>query len=307
MKQLGEGTKPGEGTTTQEGTTGETAKPDETVKPDETAKPDEASAKGDPDAAGKAAVDSAHAQGGEATAGAKPDVDTQAGGAASHSRVVSETADVVSIDRTKPLSASGFEGATAGTHKRYGAFEATIRLPDGRLVSAVVKIMKPNSGNVDAAFFAREVAGAKAAAQTGYGPEFYGEVPMGNDWAFAMGKVEGGFTENFGRPGEPGYAQAGKEAEAAVNALTPQTAQDVRNYGKALLDLGYANSGEIQGLVGPDGRWRPIDFAGVHKIPSDPVEALMMKKSHESNVKSEADGYDKQLAKRDAGKAGKPP
>jgi hypothetical protein len=302
LKQLGEGTKPGETATTQEGTPGE-AKPAEAKTTT-----DEQSTTGDSSAAGKAAIDTAHAQTGETTG----PVDTQTGGAATgaqqapRSRVVSDSADVVSIDRTKPIGASGFKGSTA-SRKRYGVFEARIKLPNGQEVDAVVKILKPNTGNVDAEFFAREVAGAKAAAETGFGPEFYGVVPMGNDWAFAMGKVEGGFTQNYAHPGEPGYAQAEAETQTVVNALSPQTPADVRAYGDALWKLGYACTGDTQGLVGSDGRWRPIDFSGVEKVPADPVEALVMKKTHDAEIEMEAKSYEKKIAERDAAKAGKPP
>ena len=299
LKQLGEGTKPGETTTTQEGTPGEGTKPGETTTTDE------GTTKGDTDAAGKAAIDNAHAQTGETTTAP---VDTQAGGGpagtATRSRVVSDSAEVVSIDRTKPIGVSGFKGSTAG-RKRYGVFEARIKLPNGQEVDAVVKILKPNTGNVDADFFAREVAGARAAAETGFGPEFYGVVPMDKDWAFAMGKVEGGFTQNYAQPGEPGFAQAKAETDAVIDALSPQTGQDVRNYGDALWKLGYAATGDTQGLVGSDGRWRPIDFSGVKKVPADPVEAAIMEKSHKSEIAAEASHYDKKLAERDAAKAGK--
>jgi hypothetical protein len=228
------------------------------------------------------------------------------GQAAPRSRVVSETAEIVSIDRTNPIGASGFKGSTAG-RKGYGVFDAKIKLPNGQEVNAVVKIMKPNTGNVDAEFFAREVAGARAAAETGFGPEFYGVVDAGKDWGFAMGKIEGGFTENYARPNEPGFAQAEAETQTVINALTPQTGQDVRNYGDALWKLGYAATGDTQGLVGSDGRWRPIDFSGVKKVPADPVEAAVMEAKHKAEIAGEASVYDKALAEREAAKSGKSP
>jgi hypothetical protein len=298
MKQLGEGTaKPGETRTTTEETPGG-AKPDEAKTTTDTT--------GDPTGAGKAAIDTAQAKTGQTTPADVQTGTTAGGQAGPRSRVVSDSAEVVSIDRTKPISASGFKGSTAGRPK-YGVFDAKIKLPNGQEVDAVVKILKPNSGNVDADFFAREVAGAKAAAETGFGPEFYGEVPMGKDWAFAMGKVEGGFTQNYAEAGSPGYAKAQAETEAAINALTPQTGQDVRNYGDALWKQGYAVTGDTQGLVGSDGRWRPIDFSGVKKVPSDPVEAAVMEAKHKAEIEGEASLYDKQLAKRDAAKSGNPP
>jgi hypothetical protein len=295
MKQLGEGTaKPGETTTVTEETPGG-AKSDETK-----------TTTGDPNAAGKAAVDTAQAKTGQTTP-----ADVQAGGAAGgqaapRSRVVSETAEIVSIDRTKPIGASGFKGSTAGGRPGYGAFDAKIKLPNGQELDAVVKVVKPKKGAANAEFFANEVAGAKAAAETGYGPEFYGVVETGDALAFAMSKVEGGFTQNYAEVGSPGYAKAQAETDAVINALTPQTGQDVRNYGDALWKLGYTAGGDTQGLVGSDGRWRPIDFSSVKKVPADPVEAAKMEADHKSTIEAEASHYDKKLAERDAAKAGKP-
>jgi hypothetical protein len=86
------------------------------------------------------------------------------------SKIVAETADVVTIDRTKPMSASGFAGSTA-ERSRYGAFEARVRLADGSEVDVVVKIIPTRRQGKDAGgFFAKEVEGARAAAQTGLGP-----------------------------------------------------------------------------------------------------------------------------------------
>jgi hypothetical protein len=300
MKQLGEGTaKPGETKTTTEETPGG-------AKPDETKTTTDKSTTGDPHTAGKAAIDTAQAKTGQTTP-----VDTQTGGAvggqAPRSRVVSESAEIVSIDRTKPIGASGFKGSTAGGRPRYGVFDAKIKLPDGQVVNAVVKVVKPKKGAANAEFFANEVAGAKAAAETGYGPEFYGVVETGDAYAFAMGKVEGGFTQNYAEVGSPGYGKAQAETDTVINALTPQTGQDVRNYGDALWKVGYAVTGDTQGLVGSDGRWRPIDFSGVKKVPADPVEAAIMEKTHKSEIEAEALHYDKKMAERDAARSGKPP
>ncbi|HWC31217.1 MAG TPA: hypothetical protein VG845_14140, partial [Dehalococcoidia bacterium] len=255
---------------------------------------------GDPVAAGKQAADTVAAK--------DTQTQTQTGGqpagGGARGRVISDGAEVVSIDRSKPIGASGFTGSTAD-RKGYGVFEARIRLPDGTEVDAVVKILKPNSGNVDADFFAAEVQGAKMAAQSGYGPDFYGTVPMGNDWAFAMGKLEGGgFIQNYGRPGEPGFTQAEAETQAAIDALTPQTGQDVRDYGEALWNLGYHAGGDTQGLVMPDGRWRPIDFSGIEKLPADPVEALKLKAGHDKIINEEAATYDKKLEERNKARGG---
>ena len=62
----------------------------------------------------------------------------------------------------------------------------------------------------------------------------------------------------------------------------------MRAYGRELVDKGYV-SYDIQGLVGPDGHWRAIDFGGVRKLPlpSDPEYALMLAR-HNDLVEREA-------------------
>ena len=56
----------------------------------------------------------------------------------------------------------------------YGAFRTQVKLASGEVVDAVVKIYPGE----DAAKFNREVVGAQAAAATGMGPEFYGQVSI---------------------------------------------------------------------------------------------------------------------------------
>jgi hypothetical protein len=216
-------------------------------------------------------------------------------------RIVSDTAEVISIDRSRPIGHSAFKGSTA-SHKGYGVFEARIRTASGRELDAVVKILPPHI--VDEAFFASEVEGAKAAAATGYGPEFYGVVPMGKDYAFAMEKFKGGLTENYAQPGSPEFGKAEAETQAAIDALSPKTADDVRKYGEALWNLGYRVSGDFQGMIMADGSWRPIDFSCVSKLPADPAEALKLKPEHLATVEREASLYEKQIAQREAANRG---
>ena len=193
------------------------------------------------------------------------------------------------------MSASGFAGATA-QRARYGAFEARVRLPDGTEVDCVIKILPPKRQGKDAGgFFAKEVEGARAAAATGLGPDFYGVVHVEDGYGFAMAKVPGAFVENFAKPGSPGYNQAEAEFQAARNALSDHTADDVRAYGKRLLDLGYYQDGEVQGLVGPDGHWRPIDFAGVKKLPPPGPDQANAIADHTSMIEAEARGLETEL------------
>jgi len=211
--------------------------------------------------------------------------------------IVSETAEITAIDRKSPLSASGFPGSTAA-HKGYGAFDARIRIADGSEVEAVVKILPKGKGFAEV--FIREAQGAKAAAATGLGPKFYGIIPVEDGYAFAMSKVPGTFTENFATPGSPQFAKAEAETQAAIVALIPETPQDVRRYGNELLKLGFYTKGDLQGLIGPDGRWKAIDFSSVERIPTDPIDRLSALRDHNSTIEMEANLYERILAEKQA-------
>ncbi|HXH21936.1 MAG TPA: hypothetical protein VNN10_07885 [Dehalococcoidia bacterium] len=209
----------------------------------------------------------------------------------------SERAEVVGdLDRTNPLGASGFIGSTAGATLGAGAFATEVRTERGDVVDAVVKVLPVDARDT----FEREVAGAKAAATTGIGPPFYGVVEVEDGLAFAMGRVPGGFTENYSleAPGSPGHEAAATEAAAALSALSAQAPRDVRNYASALVHLGYYYSGECQGLIGPDGRWRPIDFSGISPLPSDPAAREAALREHHSNIEHEASGLERDLRAR---------
>ncbi|HXH23321.1 MAG TPA: hypothetical protein VNN10_14955 [Dehalococcoidia bacterium] len=250
---------------------------------------------GDPATAGKQATDAAHAQtdassAPQASAGV---LETPRGRVAS-TRIVSETATLVSIDRTAPVGKQ-HKGATAGAGGGLGVFDARVRLPSGQEVDVKVKIL---SKKRHADVFAREVEGAKAAAvATDRAPAFFGVVDIPPDprfadgLGFAMETVPGGFMESYAKPGTPEFAEAEALTKASIDALSPQTMADIKNYGDQLWNLGYFAKGDAQGLVDPQGRWRPIDFSSVARQPDppaptgDPVQDLLAK-----------DAYDKKLA-----------
>ena len=199
------------------------------------------------------------------------------------------------LDRTNPMEVSGFAGSLAGANPRFGAFEHRIKTEQGTEVTAVIKVMRANRAQA----FQNELAGAKAASATGLGPPFYGVVDVPGGLAFAMGKVEGGFTQNFSNAPKdsPEYATAAAETAQATAAVSPQTVRDMENYGDALVHLGYHYSGELQGLIGPDGRWRPIDFAGVSALPADPAARTKAITRHRDQITDEVKTLEKQMAK----------
>lgn len=242
-----------------------------------------------PAAASKQAIDAAHTQTAN-QAGTKSVYVSAPAPGLNVSRIVSETSIIQSIDRTKPISASGDKGSTSA-HQAYGAFEARIRIENGQTLDAVVKILPPGKNYHDV--FVREVEGAKVAAETGIGPEFYGVTQVKDGYAFAMGKVEGFFPSNLLRPEHPDYAQAEIESRQAIDSLIPEASQDVRNFGDELVKRGYHVNGELQGLIGPDGRWRPIDFSGIQKLPDNPVDRLVAVRDHEGNIEREAEFLDR--------------
>jgi hypothetical protein len=196
------------------------------------------------------------------------------------------------------MTVSGFSGSLP---EGYGVFRTRVRLASGEVVDAAVKIYPGEM----ASQFAKEVAGAQAAAATGMGPEFYGQVsvpidaqyarPRTNDLAFAMEPIEGAFARHGTEPGDPGHAQAVAESEAAASRIGDNTIEDVHDFASAILNQGYyyggSHGGEVQGLIGPGGEWRPIDFQGLNPLPS-PQDAAAYQDAiseHERWVNDEVD------------------
>src|SRR2546423_13933336 len=86
--------------------------------------------------------------------------------------------------------------------------------------------------------------------------------------------VEGGFTtaETEAAPGTAEHAAHEREAAYYASRITTQTYQDIDQYASELLMIGYYYDGEMQGFVDGNGRWRPIDFQAVEKLPADPAK-----------------------------------
>jgi hypothetical protein len=169
------------------------------------------------------------------------------------------------IDYSHQVSASGFKGSGAENSPRFGVFDA--QLP-GVSEPVVVKVLKASKG----ARFDRELEAAIAAGATGIGPKVYGEVIVGEGLrGFAMEKIEGAFPEYLGPASLPEHEQAIGRSQAAEAAqrVTDETVRDVARFQDAILKRGYYYSGEVQGLVTPDGHWRPIDFETIKKLPAE--------------------------------------
>ncbi len=219
--------------------------------------------------------------------------------------LVTEQAELTSpIDRSPDnrMSVSGYPGSLP---PGYGVFRKPVRLPSGEVVDAVVKIYPGER----APQYEKEVGGAMAAARTGLGPRFYGRIPVAtdaryaqkgrSDLAFAMEPVEGAFAQPGVDPGDPGYAAAAAESAQAAGRINGQTFRDVRDFGDAVLDQGYAyggaGGGEVQGLIGPAGRWKPIDFQGLAPLPADPTLRAEALSEHDGWVQRELDDLQKAL------------
>jgi len=209
-------------------------------------------------------------------------------------RQFSETSELTEpINRENRMSVSGFPGSLP---PGYGVFRTRVRIASGVVVEAVVKIYPPDM----AGQFSSEVAGAQAAANTLMGPEFYGVVPVegsGGDLAFAMEPVEGAFARHGSEKGAADYETAVAQSAEAASRITDRTIQDVYDFSKAILEQGYhygAGGGEVQGLIGPNGEWTPIDFQGLKPLPAPDSPAYDAAiKEHESRIQDEVNFLEK--------------
>ena len=205
------------------------------------------------------------------------------------------------INFSKQLAASGFKGSLAANASDLGVFEGTF---PGVSKPVAIKVY-PETGPA-ATRWPQDLAGARAASRAG-GPKFYGEVPAGpGKRAFAMEKIEGGFAENFSgaQKGSAEWARAEREARFYESAVTDRTATDVVKFGEKLAKRGYYYDGEVQGLITAEGRWRPIDFQSIERLPPRRDAAAYQEAltKHRANIEGEAAGYRKILADRAAGK-----
>jgi len=139
-------------------------------------------------------------------------------------RRFSDTSELVDPINRAPENRSSVSGYAGSLPPGYGVFRSRVQLASGEVVNAVVKIYPGEN----AAQFNNEVAGAQAAAATGRGPEFYGQVqvPTGpearkgvNDLAFAMEPVEGAFAFS----GSSGYMSAGPYTPIELAYASPCT------------------------------------------------------------------------------------
>jgi hypothetical protein len=168
------------------------------------------------------------------------------------------------VNWTKPLSSAGWSSSIAGESN--GVFEGTL---PGVKEPVVIKVYPKGHGT-----FERELRGAKAAERTGFGPKIHGKVDVDrpDKVAFAMERIPGGMTESATKTPEMStseYKAAKQEAAYYRKKVTWRTVRDLQNYGDRLTFEGYYYSGDVQGLVDKDGRWRPVDFQSVRELPPE--------------------------------------
>ena len=217
-------------------------------------------------------------------------------------RRFSETSELEgTIDRESRMGVSGYESSLP---PGYGTYRSQVRLSSGEVVEAVIKIYPADK----AADFAKDMENTRAASFIPRAPEFYGqvEVPAGpearpgsTDLAFAMEVKEGAFPDEGVDWADPRYEQAAREASAARSRITDQTIDDIRSFGNEILDKGYYyggnQAGEVQGLIGPDGEWSPIDFQGLNPLPpeTNPDAVSEALREHEAWIQDEVDRMEK--------------
>ena len=188
--------------------------------------------------------------------------------------------DAIILNPKNPLSSLGEAGSLANK-PGFGVFEAYI---PGIPPPAVVKVFPDDPKYAEV--FARELAGARVAAETGHGPRFVREVKVGpGKKGIAMEKVRGdmptpgGTLEDLQDAAAAGDAEAARkvaelEAKAARSAsrIWQGTVNDVQSYGDAIKGRNHFIHGDLQGLVDEAGKWRPIDISNVVPLPKTPQE-----------------------------------
>lgn len=115
--------------------------------------------------------------------------------------------------------------------------------------------------------FNQQLAAAMAAAGTGVGPKVHGKVDAGpKKLAFAMDTVEGGFADSHENKDPNSKFQ--NKAEMIKNAMNigPATFVDVDTFRDSIWDKGIRYTGPVEGFVGPDGHWKPVNFANTKLI-----------------------------------------
>lgn len=185
---------------------------------------------------------------------------------------------VTITDADTPLSSGGYQSTIQG--KGNGVYAKQI--PEFGPEPVTVKIYPENMD----AKFQQDLAGAQVAEKTGYGPKVYGEVDAGpGKRAYAMEKLEGGLPDSASGAKPAEVTEAGHWA----SKISDQTLADLNGYRDSLWKQGYYYKGEVQGFVNEGGRWRPMDFQAIEKIPTDPVGIMEAWETHQRNFASEAD------------------
>ncbi|MEL6353624.1 MAG: DUF4157 domain-containing protein [Cyanobacteria bacterium J06627_28] len=202
------------------------------------------------------------------------------------------TRQLPTVELKEQLSASGFESSLAASGG--GVYIATSQHHD--LPKRFALKVYPASDERLQQMFLREMAAAQAVSRIPGGPQFYGQVnvPDGR-LGFAMEIVPGGFPDVIDTPKNP--VKANKEAVSAQSAISDQTLRDIADYGEALLEAGFYYRGEMQGLIDARGRYRPIDFQGIEKLPDDPIEQTKAIHRHLEWIRDEVGRHRKYLKK----------
>lgn len=188
-----------------------------------------------------------------------------------------------------PMESSGNSGSI-GDMTGGGVFSKRIRLADGRVILAAIKVYPPtNRGSSTLGQFESDLRGAYAAQTTEMGIEIYGPVHVEgflDHHAYAMEIAEGGFVNNESLQASDSPSYQAAESEAASNAqnVNDYTFETLDLYSHALLRNGYYYEGECQGFVGADGRFIPIDFSGISVLPQTSTERENAIQAHFSNI-----------------------
>jgi len=166
------------------------------------------------------------------------------------------------MDPTRALSSSGMAGSLAN-REGCGVF---LRNIPGASEPVAVKVYPQSMEKM----FQLDMEGARAAAATGKGPRFFGEVPAeAGKKAFAVEHVIGGFSDEMalGSATQAELAVATEEAAFYASKISRQTLADVDDYARRLVEQGHFYDGEVQGLVTPKGNWVPIDTQPIRPLP----------------------------------------
>jgi hypothetical protein len=211
--------------------------------------------------------------------------------------------DLGDLSTQSVLSSAGDPGSvtTAGG----GAYDVT--LDDG--TPGVAKLLPDTSRRRTE--LSNELEGAYQASRTGFAGNAQGVVrAIVNGQpkiGIAMAKAQGGFIEALPPQGSTPEQKAAAQTEAARwrDAVNADTAASLQEYGERLLANGFHYGGELQFFVDDAGIVRPIDFAGIKPLSTDPVERAIEIKKHTDSFDSQTKALEK-IAAENAAKRGAP-